>query len=45
MHLRKAGANVNFFSFVGNDKYGRFILQKLKKEKNKCFCRSFKKIK
>ena len=37
MHLRKAGANVNFFSFVGNDKYGKFILRKLKKEKIKLF--------
>ena len=37
MHLRKAGANVKFFSFVGNDKYGKFILQKLKKEKIQLF--------
>ena len=37
MHLRKAGANVKFFSIVGDDKYGKFILQNLKKEKIQLF--------
>ena len=42
LHLKNAGAKVNFFSFVGNDKSGKFISKKLMEHKINNFSEIFK---
>jgi rfaE bifunctional protein kinase chain/domain/rfaE bifunctional protein nucleotidyltransferase chain/domain len=42
LHLKKAGANVNFFSFVGNDIIGKFAIEQLRKQKINLFVETFK---